>query len=266
MFNLANILSGLNLTSGVLAILLAFFGRLDFAVYAILAGAIFDFFDGFAARLFKSNGEMGKQLDSLADVVTFGVAPGVIMMILLMIDIGGFMNNPYPEVMRYDFMGEMHYLLDGTSTYFIPAIALLLPFFAMFRLAKFNIDKRQRYHFIGLPTPACTLFFMSFPLMVALPGQTPDFLKDYVLLATDPYLLSGLIVLFGILMISEIPLFSLKFKSFTWNGNEIRWIFLLISIGIIVVFRTWSLALIVFLYLILSLVQINTLKKQENEI
>ncbi len=249
-----------------MAILFAFFGRLDLAVYAIFAGAIFDFFDGFMARLLKINSGLGKQLDSLADVVTFGVAPGIILMVLMMIDVGAFMNNPHPEVMRYDFVGELHYILDGTSTYYIPFVSLLIPFFAMFRLAKFNIDKRQSFHFIGLPTPASTLFFMSFPLMVARPDLTPEFLKDYVAAATDPNLLCGLIILFSILMVSEIPLFSLKFKSMTWKGNEIRWVFLLISIGIIVVFRTWSLALIVFLYLILSLIQINTLKKQENEI
>ncbi len=266
MFNLANLISGLNLLCGFCSIVAALLGRIDLAVFLIFLGATFDFLDGFVARKLNIHSEMGKQLDSLADIVTFGVAPGVFMMVVLMIDVNAYLNNPYYEVIRYDFVNEMEMIFDGSSTYYLPFIALLIPFFSLFRLAKFNIDKRQSDKFIGLPTPANTLFFSGFPLAITHPEFVPDFLRDYTLLFCNPYLLSGLIVVFSMLLVAELPLFALKFKHFSWNGNEIRYVFLLISLIIIVAFRTWSVSIIVFLYLILSLIQNSISKQQGNEI
>ena len=167
MFNLANILTAGNLLSGVVAILLALLGRIDLAPFAIVVGALFDFLDGFVARKMKTAGEIGKQLDSLADMVTFGVAPGIIMMVVMTIDVNEFILNPYFEIIRFDFMFYLESILNGATNDFSPFIALTIPFFSIFRLAKFNVDTRQSDSFIGLPTPASTLFFMTFPLLLA---------------------------------------------------------------------------------------------------
>lgn len=261
MFNLANLFTAANLISGVIAIVLALSGRIDLAPFAVFIGLIFDFLDGFVARLLKTSGELGKQLDSFADMVTFGVAPGVIMLIMLTIDpsllVDGLSVNQI-QASYVNWFSEID--ITTLSGNYLPFAALLLPFFSMFRLAKFNIDTRQSESFIGLPTPSMTLFFMSFPLVL--------FYGSSALLTEilNPWLIVGLIIVFGLLMISEIPLFSLKVKSFGWKGNQIRIVFLLISLILILVFKVWSIALIVFLYLILSMIENTFFKTKKNEI
>ena len=266
MFNLANILTAGNLLSGVVSILLALLGRIDLAPFAIIIGAFFDFLDGFVARKMKTAGEMGKQLDSLADMVTFGVAPGIIMMVIMTIDVNEFVLNPYFEVIRFDFMFYLESILNGATNDFSPFIALAIPFFSIFRLAKFNIDTRQSESFIGLPTPASTLFFMTFPLVLAFPDYTPSLIMPYMDFVFHPVSLSIIIVLISLMMVVELPLFSLKFKTFDLQSNKIRYIFLLISIGLILLFKSLSISLIVFLYLILSYIQNKVIKKEKNEI
>lgn len=267
MFNLANLFTAANLLSGIIAVLLALSGRIDLAPFAIFCGLIFDFFDGFAARLLKTSGELGKQLDSFADMVTFGVAPGVIMLIILTINPLSFdYGLTLAEIQRdYDLWFQT---LDITtlSGNYIPFAGLLIPFFSMFRLAKFNLDTRQSESFIGLPTPSMTLFFMSFPLTLTIELTTIGGISDFTLFLFNQWFIIVLIILFGLLMISEIPLFSLKVKTFGWKGNEIRIIFLLISLGLIIVFRVWSIALIVFLYLILSMIENTFFKNKSNEV
>ena len=245
MFNLPTILTAANLMSGILAILLAVSGRLDLAPFAIFAGAVFDFLDGFVARMLKATGELGKQLDSLADMVTFGVAPGIIMM-ALMVEIS---LNPFPDFSQPWFwdMGEYNSSFKGwfnsilsrempfRPTSYYPFIALLIPFFSIFRLAKFNLDKRQTESFIGLPTPANTLFFMSFPLVYAYAYPTTSAQVELYSVLFHPLLMSGLIIVLSLMLISEMPLFSLKFKSMKWKENEIRFIFLLISLIFIII-------------------------------
>lgn len=247
-----------NMLSGILAIIFAFMGRLDLAPLAICGGALFDFFDGFLARKLKVDGDMGKQLDSLADMITFGIAPGVIMLVLMTVDIHDFVENRHFEVIRYDFFGYLDDLMYGNANWSVPFIALFIPFFSMFRLAKFNIDTRQSDRFIGLPTPANTLFFMTFPLVLVYSDSSVETLE----MILDPIVLSALILGMSVMMVLEIPLFALKFKTFKWRSNELRYSFLLISIILILVFRTWSIALIVFLYLTLSIFE-NLIKKEE---
>lgn len=257
MFNLANLLTAANLMSGIIAILLSLTGFVSYAPFALFLGAFFDFLDGLAARMFKTSGELGKQLDSLADMVTFGVAPGVVMMVLIaLVLFGGDANSTRG---LHVWMSEV---VRGNPHAFLPFIALVLPFFALFRLAKFNLDIRQTESFIGLPTPACTLFFMSFPLSLGFAASETAI--DNLLF--HPLFLSALMLIFGFLMVSEIPLFSLKLKHFGWKGNELRYLFLLISLVFILLFLTWSLALIVFLYLILSFVENTFLKRNRNEV
>ncbi len=263
MFNLANLFTASNLICGILAIVFALSGRLDLAPIAIFCGLIFDFLDGFIARLMKSSGELGKQLDSFADMITFGVAPGVIMMVVLTVQPGTFESGISIGQIHENYLLWFNSIdLTTFSGNYIPLIGLLLPFFAMFRLAKFNIDLRQSESFIGLPTPSMTLFFMVFPLALAYNLSW----NEYSILLFNPWLILCLIVVFGLLMVSEIPLFSLKVKSFGWQGNQIRIVFLLISLGLILAFRLWSIALIVFLYLILSMIENIFSKTKSNEI
>ena len=147
----------------------------------------------------------------------------------------------------------------------IPFLALSIPVFSLFRLAKFNIDKRQSESFIGLPTPAMTVFFLTFPLILCYQLPASAWGVKVASIAMHPLFLIAYIVLFSVLMVSEIPLFSLKFKTVKWKGNQRRYVFLLISLLLIVVFRAWSFALIVFLYLTLSMIE-NSQKRRKNEI
>ena len=265
MFTLANLFTASNLISGILAILLALMGRIDLAPYAIFAGAFFDFLDGFAARLFKTTGELGKQLDSLADMITFGVAPGVIMMVVLTVD--------PTELNSLNSVGQ---IAESTQLWFdglfrgeinlLPFAGLVIPFFSLFRLAKFNIDKRQSESFIGVPTPANTLLFMTFPLVLAGIIHSSEVVGGIYEILFNPYFLLISMIVMGLLMVSEIPLFSLKVKHFKFKGNEIRFSFLLISLIFILVFKVWSIALIVFLYLVFSIIENTIFKKHKDEV
>jgi CDP-diacylglycerol--serine O-phosphatidyltransferase len=277
MFTIANILTGFNLLFGVSSIILTFSGRLEWAVLAIIAGALCDFLDGFVARLMKQPSEFGKQLDSLADMVTFGVAPGVIVFVLLIIsgawDIilenGGGLNDLWLDgTMGFSVQLWISVFLNdlvGNNSPFLPThfygwfkimpfFALLIPFMSLFRLAKFNLDERQATGFIGLPTPANSLFFASFALLLW-DGFGQENWKTVVsmTLIKDQLLLS-FVVLFSILLISEIPLFALKFTSFGWKGNQIRYLFLLSSLIIILLLWAWAIPIIVILYLLISIV------------
>ncbi|MDG1330787.1 MAG: CDP-alcohol phosphatidyltransferase family protein [Crocinitomicaceae bacterium] len=261
MFNLPNLFTAANLLSGCIAIILAFAGRIDLAPFAIFAGALFDFCDGFIARKMGIQGEMGKQMDSLADMVTFGVAPGVIIFVLLTMYCG------HPDFAGIiDIRRWVNWILDGEFRFAYPLIALVIPFFSLFRLAKFNLDTRQSESFIGLPTPANTLFFMSYPLVMYYSNGESEIMNSLSAFMFHPISICVTIVVMSLLLVSEIPLFSLKFKSFGIKGNEIRYAFLLISLTFIIIFKAWSLALIVFLYLVLSIVENYVLKKKEHEI
>ncbi|MFA7273152.1 MAG: CDP-alcohol phosphatidyltransferase family protein [Crocinitomicaceae bacterium] len=275
LFNLPNILTACNLLSGILAIIFVFLGRLDWAPWFIFLGAIFDWLDGFTARMLKQFSELGKQMDSLADMVTFGVAPGVFMIVVLVlaIDLGNPIAssnfNEYALQTLNDW--KLGLLYNSSKTFvgifrWLPFAGLIIPFFSLFRLAKFNIDTRQSESFIGLNTPSNTLFFTTFVLVLSnyySQEGYPDYFVNYLF---QPLFLVSLILVMSMSLISEIPFFGLKFKSFTWKGNEIRYIFLLISLILIVVTGVWSIALIVFLYLVMSLmVKNDDLNKQVNE-
>lgn len=276
MFTVANIITGFNLMFGVSSIIFTFSGRLEWAVLAIIAGALCDFLDGFVARLMKQPSELGKQLDSLADLVTFGVAPGLIVFVLLIIsgawDIiiqnGGGLNDLWLEgTMGFSVQLWVSVFLNdlvGNNSPFLPThfygwykvmpfFALLIPFLSMFRLAKFNLDERQATGFIGLPTPANSLFFASFALLLW-DGFGQENWKTVVsmTLIKDQLLLS-LVVLFSILLVAEIPLFALKFTTFKWKGNQIRYGFILLSLMMVLILWVWAIPIIVILYILLSI-------------
>lgn len=271
MFNIPNLFTATNMLCGVIAIVLALAGRIDVAPYFIFLGAILDFFDGFLARILNQQSELGKQLDSLADMITFGLAPGIIMMVLMIFQMYPIDGDKTAEISaietlyRIDFQTHeiavrfhfaiAHFWSQVTHFQlraFLPFVALIIPFFSLFRLAKFNIDTRQSESFIGLPTPANTLFFMVFPLVLSLYGAKTGWEHDLIFWVIRPAVLIPILVLMSLLLVAELPLFALKFKSFKWSGNEIRFVFL-ISCGILIPsLWVWSIPIIVLLYLLLS--------------
>lgn len=275
MFNLPNLLTASNLLCGVTALIFALMGRIDLAPYPVFLAGIFDFLDGFLARKLKVSGELGKQLDSLADMVTFGVVPGVVMFVVFVLAINYGDQTPIDNFSSYTnyvltewrnavFYGVQNQL--DTPLKFMPFFALIIPFLSLFRLAKFNIDTRQSESFIGLNTPANTLFFMTFPLALnALYGV--DFHKSQlVFVLLNPAFLFPVVGGMSLLLISELPMFSFKFKHFKWKENELRYLFLITCALIISFLLVWSLAIIVLLYILLSIIENNFLKNTHNEI
>lgn len=235
-----NFITLLNLFCGCLAIVAAFKYDLTIAAILVFAGGFFDYFDGTAARLLNAKSDIGKELDSLADVVTFGVVPSIIVFQLLNQNISDF---PFFE--KYYFL-----------TYFPFLIAL----FSAIRLAKFNIDDRQTVSFLGLPTPANAIFWASAPLIIYLNKNSMnwgfDIFTTYLAgFFQNPYFLIVMTLVMSILLIVEIPLFSLKFKDFKIKNNVFRFIFLILSILLLIFLNVSSLPLIILLYILLSIIQ-----------
>jgi CDP-diacylglycerol--serine O-phosphatidyltransferase len=220
-----NAITCANLFSGCIGIVFAFQQNLIVAAYAVLLAAIFDFFDGFASRVLKEFSGIGKDLDSLADMVSFGVLPSVILYEL-------FLQAPQ---------------IDKISTY-LNFIAFLIPVFSALRLAKFNTDSRQAEIFIGLPTPANGILIGSFPLIIE---QYPN-LAHYIL---NPYGLSVFAVVMCALLVAEMPLMSLKFKNRDFNKNIYRYLLLLFSAILILFFKFAAVPVIIFIYVALSVIQ-----------
>jgi CDP-diacylglycerol--serine O-phosphatidyltransferase len=277
MFNIPNLFTAGNLFCGIFAILLSLSGYVHLAPFLIFIAMFFDFLDGFLARLLKQQSELGKQLDSLADMISFGLAPGVFMLVIL-IHITGVGGSDFVEINKEYFFSEkvkdysanfliwFDNLIYFKQANFIPLIGLLIPFMSLFRLAKFNIDTRQSESFIGLPTPANTLFFCVFPLLISTKESANGFEKTMLDLIFHPVFIISFIVLFSILLVSELPLFSLKIKRFSWKGNEIKFIFLITCLIIILLTGFWSFGIIVLLYIILSIVENNFINKKQDEI
>lgn len=226
-----NFITLLNLFSGCLALLFLADGQIVLAAYMVFLAAILDFFDGFFARILKAYSNIGKQLDSLADVVSFGVVPGMILYHLIL-----------------ESHGRQSYIVSNVDI--IPFVGLLIPLFAAYRLAKFNIDERQTTSFLGLPTPATGLFIAALPLMKAqlMAGQSL-----FYMVVTNAYFYIGITLVLSFLMVSELPLFGLKFTSFAFKGNEIRYIFMVVSLLLLIAFQFVAIPFIILLYLMLSL-------------
>ncbi len=215
-----NMLTCSNLLCGCLAVYFAAYDNFGLAYAFIVGGALFDFFDGFAARILGVSSPIGKELDSLADDITFGLAPSMILFRLL--------------------------VMCGVS-FEASFAAFFVSAFSALRLAKFNLDERQTMGFLGLPTPANALFFASLGVM----------LPHISLFSTHREVAFGiLMVLIPLscwLLVSEIPMFALKFKSFAWRGNEVRYVFLLLSAVLLALLGWWAFAIIIPLYIIVSL-------------
>jgi CDP-diacylglycerol--serine O-phosphatidyltransferase len=255
--NIPNFLTCCNLLCGCLAIVTAFEGNLIWAAYLVGIAGVFDFFDGFAARMLKVSSPIGKDLDSLADMVTFGVVPGIVMNRMLDISTR---NMDFP-IVDAGWHTEIYYFN------YISIIGFLITVFSAIRLARFNNDTRQLESFIGLPTPANAFFVCSLPLIINKYGI--DF-KTSIIPATNefgtflmsPSFLIISTIILSFLLIAPIPLFALKFKSFGWKGNEIRYVFLGLSLGLLIGLQYLGIPLIIILYIVLSLIN-NLLKKKE---
>ena len=224
--HLPNAITCANLFSGCVGIVLAFKGELVAAAYAIFLSAIFDFFDGLASRVLKSFSGIGKDLDSLADMVSFGVLPAVIM---------------------YQLFLEAHQI-EKVSPW-LNFIAFLIPVFSALRLAKFNTDTRQAENFIGLPTPANAILIASFPIILSHHNQ---FYSPYLL---NPYVLLCLVIIMCSLLVAEMPMMSLKFKTSDFNENIYRYLLLLFSAILILFFKFAAVPVVIFIYIVLSVVQ-----------
>ena len=222
--HIPNMVTCFNLLSGCIASVMAFQANYKAAILFIILGAIFDFFDGMLARLLNVSGPLGKELDSLADDITFGFAPSAIVFSL-------FKEVQYPEFM------------SGITDYF-PYTAFIIAAFSALRLGKFNIDPRQSSSFIGLPTPANALFWGS--LVVG----------GHSFLVSDSFnaaYLFILVILMSYLLVAELPMFSLKFKNLSWRDNKISYIFLLVCIPLLAIFRLGGFAAIILWYILWSL-------------
>lgn len=225
--HIPNALTCMNLFSGCIACVMAFHANFEMAMLFIVIGAVFDFFDGLAARLLHAYSNIGKDLDSLADDVSFGVAPALIVFSL-------FKEINYPDYLSF-------------LANWLPYVAFLIAVFSALRLAKFNNDTRQTTSFIGLPVPANALFWAS---LIA--GCKP--IASY-----HPLLTLALVCLFSWLLVSEIPMFSLKFKNLSWKDNKIAFIFVIISAILLITLKIAGFAAVIVWYILLSIL---TQKKQ----
>jgi CDP-diacylglycerol--serine O-phosphatidyltransferase len=218
--HIPNTITCCNLISGCIATYWAFQGKCDMALLFIVIGAVFDFFDGMVARLLHVSSPIGKELDSLADCITFGFAPSAII---------------------------FEYLRPETEL--LPFIVFVMAAFSALRLAKFNLDERQAMGFIGLPTPANALFWGA--LIVG----AGNWMKSAPFISSN----LSLIILGGVfiscyLLVAEIPMFALKFKTWGWKGNEVKYIFLLTCIPLLAFLGISGLAAIIAWYIILSII------------
>ena len=232
LFTIPNVITCLNLVSGCLAISTAFTGNFRLAFVFVLAAAVLDFFDGFAARMLKSYSELGKQLDSLADVVSFGVAPSAILLALPAMEAAGYWKY---------------------------AVFIVAAFSAL-RLAKFNIDDRQTTEFIGLATPPNAILISSIGFLAAKGGSlVVEWLTgNWVVVLIFAAVMS-------LLLVSEISMFSFKFKSFRLRDNELRYIFVIYTIAMLAVFGLDAVPLVMVSYIVVSIMRHLGLRSREKK-
>lgn len=223
--HIPNALTCANLLSGCIGVVFAFKGDLNAAAYAVLISGIFDFFDGFVARCLHVKSAIGKELDSLADMVSFGFLPGVVM---------------------FQMLSQSDY-----SSPYLPYLGFLITIFSALRLAKFNIDERQTEDFIGLNTPMNTLFIVSLPFIQ----------RDYPGIGNSTLLLVAITVIMSFLLTSEIRIFSLKFGSLEWKQNKIKFIFLIISAVLIGFLKFAAIPFVLILYISMSVIHFKRIPK-----
>lgn len=228
--HIPNFITCLNLFCGCVALVQIFKGHLTYAAYLIFVAAVLDLFDGLSARWLNAYSELGKQMDSLADVISFGLVPGAVMFWMLQ-------QSPLEETIANDTIRRV--------IQFLPFVVTV---FSALRLGKFNIDTRQTTSFIGLPTPANTLLIVSLPLIV----KENNVNWNAVLL--NPYFILSSCIILSFLLVAELPMFSLKMKSLAFSANKIQYIFLALAIVLFSIFLLKAVPLIIILYILLSLI------------
>ena len=247
--HIPNLVTLLNLCSGCIAIIFVVQGHLVWGAYFVFLGIIFDFLDGLLARLLNAQSELGLQLDSLADVVTSGVVPGLVMYKLLCLSLN------VPD----EIIDPGHWAHESNETFalinLLPFLGLLIPMASAYRLAKFNLDAEQQDFFKGLPTPANTILIMSLPLILEYQGS--DVINSQIL---NPYVLIGLTMISVYLLNARIKLFSLKFKDYGFSTNATRYIFLCLCIILLIVLKFAAIPVIILLYIAMSVLDALTSK------
>ena len=227
--HIPNTITCLNLLSGCISILFTCNNHILWASAMVFVAAVFDFFDGFAARLLNAKSPIGGELDSLSDVVSFGVAPSFIL--------AWFLGQTGIGWWIYDVN-------------IFPMLAFILAAFAAVRLAKFNLDTRQTTSFIGLPVPAVGLFIASLPFMLFKIGSDSS-LYNFVV---NPYFLLAIVAIFSWLMISEVPFFSFKIKTLKFKENILRYFVVIFAIVAVIVLKSVALPFVFLFYILLSVI------------
>lgn len=234
--HIPNLITLLNLFCGCIAIVFAVHDRFEMVALFVFLGIIFDFFDGLAARLLNVRSDIGLQLDSLADMVTSGVVPGLVMFKLLEISLSN----------GWDTGSLVSKGLEISTLW--PLLGFIITLASAYRLAKFNIDEDQTDSFIGLPTPANALLIVSLPLILLFHNN--EILNEIIL---NKWFLIGLTFVSAFLLNAKLPLFALKFKNWSFKDNAIRYIFLFISIILLATLKYLAVPAIIVLYILLSL-------------
>lgn len=251
--HIPNIITLGNLSSGIIAIMLIMNGSPEnnyfiWAGFFTFLGAFFDFFDGMFARLLGVSGELGKQMDSLADMISFGVVPGFAMFTMLKMSFSDLSSDVF-------YSNEnLGIILNTDLMYALPGF--LISLFSALRLANFNIDTRQTSSFIGVPTPAITLFILSIFLISFM-----ELNQAIVNIVNTSWVLYLITVLSSYALVADLPLFAMKFKVWNWKENKIRWIFILIAISLIAVFKLVAIPMIIIIYVLMSVIN-NLTNKQ----
>ncbi len=238
--HIPNFITLLNLFSGCVATVFAVWNKLEVAAVFVALGIFFDFFDGLAARALNVKSELGLQLDSLADMVTSGLVPGVVMFQLLgMSQTGGWNMD------TYSLMSDVGFKL----TSLLPFAGFIITLASAYRLAKFNLDENQVSSFIGLPTPANALLILSLPLILF---YNPSNVFGEIIL--NQWFLIGLTLLSAFLLNCNLPLFALKFKNWGFKDNALRYIFLIVSLVLLITMQFLAVPIIILFYVLSSLV------------
>lgn len=241
--HIPNIITLLNLFCGSIAVLFAVEGNFVMAAIFVFLGIFFDFFDGFFARKLNVSSELGLQLDSLADMVTSGLVPGIVMFKLISMSI----DAPVFAETSSDWNSLFHF--NGFKTSFLPLLGLLITLASCYRLAKFNIDLEQQSFFKGLPTPANTLLILSIPLIIEF--QNNDAINAIIL---NPWFLIAVTIFSCFILNSNVKLFALKFKDYSFKNNAIRYIFLMLCVTLLITLHYIAIPIIILLYIFLSLI------------
>lgn len=243
-----NALTLLNLFCGCVAVIFVFNDAFFAASFFVFLGIFFDFFDGFTARKLNVQSELGLQLDSLADMVTSGLVPGLVMYKLLRLTQNGWIEN-------FNNLNSFNSFSQTFGGSLLPLFGLSITLASAYRLAKFNIDEDQQTFFKGLPTPANALLIISLPLILEF--QNSDAINAIIL---NKWFLISLTILSCYLLNSSIKLFALKFKNYSFKANTTRYIFILLSIVLLIVLQFASIPIIILLYIIMSILDNFTSK------